>query len=362
MKNWEVLVISPDMRLRQAIARVDAGGRQIALVADSAGRLLGTLADGDIRRAILSGRALEETCAAVMNPRPTTAPPSAPKELLLALMRRGSFHQVPLVNTEGVLVGLITIDELLGAAPRDNWVVLMAGGQGARLRPLTQNCPKPMLRVGDSPILENILMAFLGQGFRKFFFSVNYMAEMIIDYFGDGSKWGAEIQYLREDSPLGTAGALSLLPQRPERPMFVMNGDLLTHADFLSMVQFHEGGGATATMAVREYEHRIPYGVVNASGDAIVSIEEKPRQVCLVSAGMYVLSPSALDHVPAGTFFDMPDLFRSVVAKGQKALAYPFRDYWLDIGRLEEFETAQREWPPASVLAQHGQPGSGTYG
>jgi NDP-sugar pyrophosphorylase family protein len=229
----------------------------------------------------------------------------------------------------------VTLDDLIGAVERPNWVVLMAGGLGTRLRPLTEDCPKPMLPVGGKPILESILESFVEQGFRRFFFSVNYKAEMVQDHFGDGSRWGVRIDYLHEDRRLGTAGALSLLDDRPDAPLVVMNGDLLTRASFDKLLDFHYAQSATATMTVRDYDFQVPYGVVKIDGTQIVSIEEKPVQKFFVSAGIYVLSPSV---------FDMPSLFSRLINEGQKVAAYPLKEYWLDIGRIEEFERAQREW------------------
>lgn len=350
MKEWKRLVLPPETKLRDAILKVDEGGQQIALVCDVGGRLIGTLADGDIRRAILAGTSLEEPCAQVMNPRPTTADPGAGKDAYLKTMRRGSFHQLPLVDAGGLLVGMVTIDELIGAEPRDNWVVLMAGGLGSRLYPLTADCPKPLLKVGGAPILENILMGLAGQGFRKFFISVNYKAEMIVDYFGNGSKWGVEICYLHEDDRMGTAGALSLLPARPDVPVLVMNGDLLTQADFAAMLDFHDTQQTSATMAVREFEYQIPYGVVDVENFQINKIEEKPTYKYLVAAGIYVLAPDAIDLIPKGIFFDMPTLFRTLAEAQMRTSAYHFKDYWLDIGRIEEFERAQREWVVGGAL------------
>lgn len=344
MKEWKRLVLSPEMLLRDAISKVDEGGQQIALVTDAEGRLLGTLADGDIRRAVLAGTSLDTACGLVMNPRPTSADPAAGKDAFLKTMRRGSFHQLPLVDAGGCLVGLVTIDELIGAEPRDNWVVLMAGGLGSRLYPLTADCPKPLLKIGGAPILENILMGLAGQGFNKFFIAVNYKAEMIVEYFGDGSKWGVDIRYLHEHDRMGTAGALSLLPEQPDAPILVMNGDLLTQADFAAMLDFHDEQNTAATMAVREFEYQIPYGVVDVENARISKIEEKPTHKFLVAAGIYVLAPDSISCIPKGTFFDMPNLFRSLAESGRHTSAYHFKDYWLDIGRLEEFERAQREW------------------
>ena len=263
---------------------------------------------------------------------------------MLALMRRKGIHHLPLVDEIGLVVGLATSDELTGAAERPNWVVLMAGGLGTRLQPLTDECPKPLLAVGGKPILETILESFAEQGFKRIFLSVNYKAEMIRNHFGAGGRWGVQVEYLHEGPRLGTAGALSLLPERPTVPIVVMNGDLLTRPNFDNFLQFHIAQGATATMAVREYDFQVPYGVVQLDGTRIEAIEEKPVQKFFVNAGIYALSPEALDHLPAETFFDMPTLFEHLIVTGKTTAAYPLREYWLDIGRLDEFERAQREW------------------
>jgi dTDP-glucose pyrophosphorylase len=344
MKNWRSVIINPDTILKDAIHTVDAGCVQIALVADESNRLLGTLADGDIRRAILSGVSLNTRCVDIMNSSPTTALIGTTNEKLLTIMRRGAFHQVPLVDNNGILHGLITIDEIVGSVHSDNWVVLMAGGLGSRLYPLTAECPKPLLKVGGKPILENIIMAFAGQGFRKFYISVNYKSEMIIDYFGDGSNWGVDISYIHEKERLGTAGSLSLLPSQPEKSFIVMNGDLLTHADFSEIIQYHETNNAAATVVAREYESTIPFGVINVDGNIIKSIDEKPTSRHLVSTGIYALSPTSLEYIRENEFLDMPDLLARLINDGKSASAYKFSDYWLDIGRIEEFERAQREW------------------
>lgn len=343
MKNWKDIVVSPDVSLREAIRRIDASGIQMALVAESDMRLVGLLTDGDVRRAILNGQELDVPVARVMNTRPKTGSVLTPRPEVLAMMRRFTFHHLPLVDEQGRLAGLATIDDFLGVVARENWVVLMAGGLGSRLRPLTENCPKPMLKVGGKPILESILEGFLEQGFRRFFISVNYRAEMIIDYFGNGERWGAEIEYLHENERLGTAGALALLPKKPSAPLFVMNGDLITKANFAAMLDFHEEHKAAATMAVREYELQVPYGVVSVDGVNITAIEEKPTHCFFVNSGIYVLSSEVLELIPR-TYFDMPDLFQQVGSVGLASTAYPLREYWLDIGRPDEYERACREF------------------
>lgn len=344
MKNWKDIVVSPAISLREAIKRIDASGIQMALVADAGMHLCGVLSDGDVRRSILNGIDLDGPVSQAMNAYPKTATIHTPRAEVLAMMRRFTLHHLPLIDDKGRLGGLATLDDFMGVVERDNWVVLMVGGLGSRLRPLTDACPKPMLRIGGRPILESILESFLEQGFRRFYFSVNYMAEVIKEYFGDGSKWGARIEYLHETERLGTAGALSLLPEKPKAPLVVMNGDLITKANFVAMLDFHLENKAAATMAVREYDLQVPYGVVKVNGAKITAIEEKPVHRFFVNGGIYVLEGEALDIIPPNTFFDMPSFFQDLESRGRTAAAYPLREYWLDIGRLEEYERAQREW------------------
>lgn len=344
MNEWKKAIVAPSASMKEAIACIDSSGMQLALVVDSGGRLLGTLSDGDVRRAILRGRDLTTPAAEIMNMSPTWAPEGSTSDELLAIMRRKVLRHVPLLNETHEVVGLATLDALAGVIERPNWVVLMAGGMGTRLRPLTEATPKPMLPVSGKPILENILESFAEQGFRKFFFSVNYLADAIRGHFGDGSRWGVHINYLLENKRLGTAGALSLLPGRPADPIIVMNGDLLTRVRFDGLLHFHGEHGAAATMAVREYDFQVPYGVVRLEGSSVTAIDEKPVHRFFVNAGIYALSPKALELVPDNQYFDMPGLFDAVLTKGGHVSAYPVREYWLDVGRIEEFERAQQEW------------------
>lgn len=349
MKNWKDIVVAPGLPLKEAIAHIDRTGHQHALVLDARGGLAGVLSDGDIRRAVLRGLDLRIATSEVMNTAPTTALASASAVELLSLMRKKVLRHLPLLNDQKQVVGVATLEELLGVVERPNRVVLMAGGLGSRLRPLTERCPKPMLKVGGKPILETIVENFLEQGFRNFYIAVNYMAEMFKDHFGDGQQWGASIKYLHEEQRLGTAGALSLLPEQPEEPLVVMNGDLVTRIRFDNLLDFHEEHDAMVTMAVREHHFQVPYGVVQLDGHRIVGMEEKPLQRSFVNAGIYALSPQALKHIPSGTFFDMPTLFERMLQQGEAACAYPLREYWLDVGRMDELERAQQEWAAAGA-------------
>ena len=267
-----------------------------------------------------------------------------PRDEMLTLMRRVTLRHLPLINDAGRVVGLAALNELIGATDRPNWVVLMAGGEGRRLRPLTDEIPTPLLRVGGIPILEVILRGFLKHHFGRFYISVNYHADKIRNHFGDGHAWKADIRYLEESQPLGTAGPLSLIDEVPAAPIVVMNGDLMTTVNLDQLIDYHTEQGAAATMAVREYDIKVPYGVVAMDGNRITGIEEKPTHRFFVNAGVYVLEPEALLLVPHDQFFDMPDLFRRLIESGHGTTAFPVREYWLDIGQKDDFHRAGREF------------------
>ncbi len=345
MNRWQMARIAPDRSIRDAIRTIDEGAIRIALVVDGENRLLGTVTDGDIRRGILHGVALEESVTRVMNRHPTTARADEGRDTILERMKQTRLHQIPVVDGQGRLVTVEILDELLQARHRDNWVMLMAGGLGSRLRPLTDECPKPLLKVGSKPLLEIILENFLEYGFRKFYISVNYKAEMVKEHFGDGSRWGIEIRYVHEDQRLGTAGALSLLPELPALPLIVMNGDLLTKVNFQHLLDFHAEHRARGTMCVREYDFQVPYGVVRIDHHRILGIDEKPVQRFFVNAGIYVLEPEVLDLIPPATYFDMPELFTNLIGRKQETAVFPIREYWLDIGHMEDFARANGDFP-----------------
>ena len=340
MANWEEIVVSPTTTLDDVISKINNSGLQIAIVVDDEGILLGILTDGNIRRAILAKKTFQVPVSEIMNHNPTTVTASMSRDQMLAIMRKYVFHHLPIVDENKMVVGLVTLDELIGSIERPNWVVLMAGGQGKRLLPLTENCPKPLLNVRGKPILESIIESFVEQGFKRIFLSVNYKAEMIKNHFGKGDRWGVKVEYLHENTALGTAGSLSLFPEKPNDTIIVMNGDLITHTNFDNLLQFHHVQKAAATMAVREYDLQVPFGVVQLDGSIIQGIEEKPLQQFYVNAGIYALSPNVLDYIPEKNFFDMTTLFEKLIAEGEKTVAYPLHENWLDIGRLEEFEQA----------------------
>lgn len=344
MKSWEDVLVSPDTTLREALSRIDAAGSRMALVVDGHRRLLGTLSDGDARRGLLRGLSLTAPVSAAMYTKPTVASEIDSRQSILSLMRQHALHQMPIVNRDGVVVGMVVISDFLSAAERSNWVVIMAGGLGSRLGHLTKDTPKPMLRVGSRPLLETILTEYAAQGFKRFYLAVNYKAEQIEHHFGDGSAFGIEIRYLHENQRLGTAGPLSLISEVPKEPFVVANGDLLTKEDIGNMVDIHVDSGADATMAVRDYEMQVPFGVIQEKNNLIVGLEEKPVRRFLVNAGIYVLSPSVLGLVPRDTFFDMPQLFDCSMSSGLRARAHRIDGYWLDIGRFADYERANVEF------------------
>lgn len=344
MNSWESALISPTMPLREAIAALNQGGLQIAVIVDEERRILGTLTDGDIRRALLRQVNLEAPVADVMARQPRTAAAGSTKEAVLRLMERHQLLQVPLIDAQRRVVGVETLHGLLHGRRKQNAVFLMAGGFGKRLQPLTDNCPKPLLPIGDKPILEIIIENFVSFGFHRFFISTHYRPEMIRERIGDGSRWGIEIEYVHEDEPLGTGGALGLLPRdRIQEPMFMMNGDLLTNLDFNKLLDFNASHDGIATMCVREYEHRVPYGVIASDGVRVTSMTEKPTFRHFINAGIYVLSPEILDHVTRGQRIDTPTLLEQQMAAGRAVNMFPIHEYWLDIGRMEDFKRAQDE-------------------
>jgi dTDP-glucose pyrophosphorylase len=344
MMNWKNALVPFDGTLKDVIAVIDASGLKLGLVLDHLGHLKGIVTDGDIRRAILKGLSLDVSVQKIMNKNFCFASTETSHHDVLAMMRAKVINHMPIINSQGLLVDVVTLEEFNGYVAKENIVVLMAGGLGMRLRPLTNDCPKPMLKVGNKPILENILDCFIEQGFRKFHISVNYLSEHIEKYFGDGSQYNIQIEYIREDKPLGTAGALSLLPMRPQHPFIVMNGDLLTRVNFSNMLHFHQEHDALATMAVRDYEMQVPYGVLKLHGSFVQDIEEKPTHKYFVNGGIYVLSPDILDVIPPNQCLDMPNFLQRLIRQHEKVCAFPIREYWMDVGGMEELKKAQNEW------------------
>ena len=338
-----VFVVGEETALIETLRRIDQGNLQLAVV-ERDGKIVGTVTDGDVRRALLSGVGLDASVARVMNRTPIVAPAGTSNAAALTLMRRHSIHQLPIVDAEGKVTEVKLIDDLAIAPPSDHWVVLMAGGLGSRLKPLTNETPKPLIRIGDKPILETVLTGFVKAGFGKFFISINYKAEMIREYFGDGSTWGVDITYLEERERLGTAGSLSLMSERPTQPFFVMNGDLLTTVNFEQMLKYHREHQAFSTVCVREHSVTVPFGVVDFDDHRLLGIREKPTQKFFVNAGVYLLDPGVLDYLDTNAAIDMPSLIERTIAKGKPSVVFPLREYWIDVGRLDDLQRASDEF------------------
>lgn len=345
MKDWKKALVAPEDSIFKALAALDAAALRIALVADADARLLGVVTDGDIRRGLLRGLSLESPVCEVMRREFLSARPGDSVADILKVMREHDVQQLPLVDDRGRIIGLRRFSEIMGTPVRSNWAVIMAGGLGTRLRPLTDNCPKPLLPVGGRPVIETIIEQLMRGGFRNFYISVNYLAEMIMDHLGDGTRFGARFEYLRERDRLGTAGALSLLPRVPDQPFVVTNGDILTRLNFGAMLDFHNLNGACGTMGVREYQYQVPYGVIQTDGGRLVDIREKPTQHYFVNGGIYVFSPEVLEFVPRDVYLDMPGLFTELTRRNKNAAVYPILDYWSDIGSPEDLRKAEQEYP-----------------
>jgi dTDP-glucose pyrophosphorylase len=340
-KDWRKAALSTNSNLQQAISCLNDSTSQIVLVVLPDGVLQGTLTDGDIRRGLLRGLGLESPIDSLVNRDPLVVPPQLGRESVLQLMQANRIHQLPVVDENRHVVGLHLLDELMVPRQRENLMVIMAGGQGTRLRPHTENCPKPLLPVGDKPMLEHIIELAKAEGFDHFVLAIHYLGHMIEEYFGDGARWDVRIDYLREESPLGTAGAISLLDPHPDLPFVVSNGDVLTDVRYGELLDFHCRHAATATMAVRLHEWQHPFGVVRTKGVDIIGFEEKPISRSHINAGVYVLEPAALNLLQAGEHCDMPTLFARLQENAARTIVYPMHEPWLDVGRDDDLKRAR---------------------
>ena len=338
---WRAALLPEDSTLQQAIRSLDASSLQIVIITTPDGYLVGTLTDGDIRRGLLRGLTLSSPVDEIVHREPLVAPPQWSRETVLQMMQANKVRQLPVLDEQRRVVGLHLWDDLLAPAQRPNTMVVMAGGRGTRLLPHTEHCPKPLLPVAGKPMLEHIIERAKAEGFRRFVLAIHYLGYMIEDHFGNGAKWQVEIEYLREQQPLGTAGALGLLCRRPEAPFLVTNGDVLTDIHYGELLDFHSRHNASGTMAVRLHEWQHPYGVVKTKGVDIVSFEEKPVSRSHINAGIYVLEPKALDLMGQDEHCDMPTLFERLQHKAERVIVYPMHEPWLDVGRPDDLERAQ---------------------
>lgn len=333
--------VSATASLRDALMALDRGALGMALAVSGDGVLEGVLTDGNVRRALLAGASLDSPLEPYLRRDFISVQTGAARAAVLDLMQARQVGQVPIVDSRGRLTGLHTLHAILTPQELSNWVILMAGGRGERLRPLTDHIPKPMVPVAGRPILERIVLHLVGFGIRRVFISVNYRADMIEDYFGDGSAFGCRIEYLREEKALGTGGSLSLLQQSPKHPLLVFNGDLLTQVDIGRLLAFHAAKQHKVTIAVHEYTHTVPYGVVRIDEDRILSIEEKPTHCWPTNAGIYVLDPELLKRVPRDTVFPITALVQTCLEQHESVGAFRIEEEWFDVGQHQDLRRAR---------------------
>jgi dTDP-glucose pyrophosphorylase len=334
-------LVSEEGTLRDAMIALDRGARQIALALDASGRLVGVATDGDVRRALLAGASIEDPLGPLLTRAFVAVGVAEGRAEAIELMRARRIGAIPVIDGDGRPAGLHLLHEFLEPVERANWAVVMAGGQGVRLRPLTETLPKPMLRVAGRPILERIVLHLVGFGISRIFLSVGYMADVIEAHFGDGAQFGCRIEYLREERPLGTAGALGILPEPPTAAVLVMNGDLVTSADLGGLLDFHASGGFAATVGVRRYLHSVPFGCVERSGDRVVGLVEKPTLEREINSGIYAVAPESVAMVRPGSPIAMPDLIGELLDRGQPVGAFEIEDDWIDVGQRDQLDQAR---------------------
>jgi dTDP-glucose pyrophosphorylase len=333
--------ITSDISLLEALKKLDASSFGICLVVDDNNRLTGMLTDGDVRRALIKGYSLSSSINNHINRNFYAVLPSANRAEVLDIMQARTFSHVPIIDVSGKLVGLHLLHSLLSHQPKENWAVIMAGGKGTRLGKLTSTMPKPMLKVAGRPILERIVLHLIGHGINNIFIAINHLSHIIEEYFNDGRQLGCNIKYLREDEPLGSGGALSLLPAPAKFPVILMNGDLIVEADISNMLHFHKNNTYFATMGIHYYNHEVPFGCVEIDNNRIVALEEKPLITKIVNAGVYVLSPEAVNSIPRNTFFPITTIFENALAEKRPCGVYHLDGDWIDIGQPDQLQKAR---------------------
>jgi dTDP-glucose pyrophosphorylase len=345
--KWRDAIVLGGASIQDAIRSLDRSGLQIVLVTSPSQLLIGTVTDGDIRRGLLRGCDTGSSVDAIMNRDPIVVPPLLGRDTTLQLMQANKIRHLPIVDGTRQIVGLHTWEGLHLPSQRSNLMVVMAGGKGTRLMPHTENCPKPMLQIGGKPMLEHIIERAKTSGITRFAIAVNYLGHMIEEFFGDGTRWSVQIDYLREELALGTAGALGLLQPVPEHPFLVTNGDVLTDIRYDELLDFHFRHAAMATMAVRLHEWQHPFGVVRTKGVDIIGIDEKPVARSHINAGIYVLQGAALDVLTIGEPCDMPELFARLREREARTIVYPMHEPWLDVGRDTDLARARTQMSDA---------------
>lgn len=343
-QHWRKAILPANASIGQAIRNLDQVAIKIVIVANAAGMLEGTISDGDIRRGLLKGLDLNSPITSVIHRNALVVPPELGRELVMQLMVANKIQQIPVVDAQHHVVGLHLWDEITTSPARPNLMVIMAGGMGTRLRPHTENCPKPLLTVAGKPMLEHIIDHAKLEGFNHFVLAIHYLGHMIEAHFGNGERLGVQIDYLREQSPLGTAGALGLLNPLPDAPFVVTNGDVITDIRYGELLDFHTRHAASATMAVRVHEWQHPFGVVQMQGVEIVGFEEKPIARSHINAGVYALDPAALNVLIRDAHCDMPTLFERLKVEAKRTVAYPMHEPWLDVGQPVDLAVARSKF------------------
>lgn len=347
MNKWHELCLKENVSIYQALEKLNVTAEKFLVIISEDWYLKGTLTDGDIRRALLSGLNVNDSITKAINQKPIVASQTLRHSELHELMKGNGITHVPVIDEKGKLIRIVSLKEVVNTEPKkENAVVLMVGGLGSRLGDLTANCPKPMLKLGDKPILEIIIENFKEYGFHHFFLSVNYKSEMIESYFGDGTRHGIDITYIRERERMGTAGSLSLMEPINDLPIIVMNGDVLTKVNFSSLIDYHETNELDACICTFRHDYQVPYGVIHfdGEGELVDRIEEKPIHTSLVNAGIYSLNPKALLAIPKNTFYDMPTFLDKMIMEKKRVGTFQVQDYWLDIGRSDDFYRAEADY------------------
>jgi dTDP-glucose pyrophosphorylase len=339
---WTQTVLPIDSKIRDAAELLNKTSLKIVMVTDSSGAFIGTISDGDIRRGLLKGLDLSNPIEPIVHFEALVVPPGLSRNVVMKLMKANKIHQIPIVNEKMEILGLHLWDQVDTPILRENIMVIMAGGKGTRLHPQTENCPKPMLLIAGKPILEHIIERAKSEGFSHFVLAIYHLGHMIEKYFGNGDAFGVQIEYLREKSPLGTAGALSILNPIPDNPFVVTNGDVIADIHYGDLLDFHVQHAAIATMAVRVHEWQNPFGVVKTQGLEIIDYEEKPISRSHINAGVYTLEPSVIRRLAKSEFCDMPTLFEKLRMENEKVVAYPIHERWLDIGQPDQLQNARR--------------------
>jgi len=341
-RRLENVLASPTIPISDAVALLDKAGTGALVLCTEGRTLCGLLTDGDIRRAVLQGKSMDAPCVTIASRKPVVATRSISAWEALHLMNHHDIHHLPLVDEENHVVDFLLRSDLMSGAPLDLSAVIMAGGYGKRLLPLTESVPKPMLPLGDRPLLELTIEQLRRSGIRDINLTTHYLPDCITDHFGDGEGFGVNLHYLKEDNPMGTAGGLKQI-KRPESTFLVINGDILTGVPFQEMLMYHRKHGAVLTVGVRKYDVQVPFGVVECEDVRITRLQEKPSLSFFINAGTYLLEPSAYDYFPEGQPFDMTDLIQRLIEAGRPVVGFPIREYWLDVGRHEDYQKAQKD-------------------